>query len=105
MKYLIIYSIACYSLTFGFIESPHILIAKLRNFIQNKFSEKVVKCYHCSGYWASLILSPYMIYQYKLPYFYCFILALYGSGVTYLIHIIEDYIYFLRYEKDNKENK
>jgi len=102
MKELIIYSIACYSLTFGFIESPHILIKGIREYIKSKFSEKVIKCYHCSGFWISLLLSPYILYQYDLPMVYCFLFALYGGGVSYLIHIIEDYIYYLRYGDDNE---
>jgi len=103
MKELIIYSIACYSLTFGFIESPHCLIVEIRNFIKNTFSEKLIKCYHCSGFWISFILSPYIIEQYNLNYLYSFLFALYGGGISYLIHIIEDYIYYLRYEKGDEK--
>jgi len=93
MTKLIIYSIACYSLTFGVIESPNKIIAKFRNFIQQEISEKLIKCYHCCGFWVSLFLSPFIsnsIYE-------SFIYALYGGGIVYLIHIIEDLIYFLRY--------
>jgi len=100
MKDLIIYSIACYSLTFGFIESPNELIVSLREIIKDDFSEKLIKCYHCSGFWIGLLLSPYLIYQFDTSFIWCFVYALYGAGMCYLLHILEDYIYFLRHGED-----
>jgi prepilin signal peptidase PulO-like enzyme (type II secretory pathway) len=92
MKELIIYSVACYSLTFGIIESPNKLIKLFRELIKDKISEKLIICYHCCGFWVSLFLSPFIIKSFDLSFYHSFIIALYGSGIVYLIHVIEDYI-------------
>jgi len=92
MRDLLLFSIAAFSLTFGIIESPNYFIKKFRTMIETYISEKLVICYHCCGFWISLFLSPFLLHQLKLNILYSFLIALYGGGIVYLIHVVEDYI-------------
>lgn len=83
---LFIYTICCYSLTFGFIESE--LAAPFREFIKTKLPpiyNAWTYCYHCTGFWISLILVflyPGITFTHILdPLFY----ALYGAGMCLII--------------------
>ena len=87
---LLIYTIACYSLTFGLIESPNSIICDFRKLVKKMISEKLITCYHCAGFWVSLILSPFVIIKLDLSFWFAFLLALYGGGTTYLLHLFED---------------
>jgi len=77
---------AAYSVTFGYIESPALeplreLVGKLTRF-HSKLGQ-LTWCYHCVGFWVSLILSL-VIYENESWGMYL-VLALASSGIIVMI--------------------
>ena len=95
---LIIYSISVYGLAFGIVESK--LVKSLRDYINktnNQYLISLFTCYHCLGFWCGLFLSYFFI---GIRYGDNFILALYTSGICYLLYRLEEYLYNKCIEKD-----
>jgi len=86
MMQFILLVAASYSLTFGYIESP--ALAKVRELVGHlaKINEgftQLTWCYHCVGFWISLVLS---VVIYKNENFMTYIsLALASSGIIIMI--------------------
>ncbi len=95
MMELFMYSIVCFSLTFGLLESQHTVIVGLRKLIGDKISEKLIQCYHCCGFWMGIFVSPIVLDHDDFNIFGIFFMALYAGGIVYLIHIVEDYLFVL----------
>lgn len=86
----LVYILASYSLTFGFIESP--LFDGIRRKITIKKNSKLkylCHCYHCSGFWLSLFLA-FVIFD--IPLISYFILALSSSIAVFYLDRIVTYI-------------
>jgi hypothetical protein len=82
---LIIFSIACYGLTFGWIESP---IAKpIRTILnKNKLSSYLATCYHCSGFWVGVIISISIFRIDSLRYLLLY--GLYSAGFCFAFNTL-----------------
>ena len=89
--WLFIYTFASFGLTFGMIESN--FIEKPRTFIikLHPILEKLFSCYHCMGFWCSLLMA---IFIFKIDLQYYIILGLYGSGIVFLLYKILDLIHY-----------
>jgi hypothetical protein len=81
---ILIFSVICYSLTFGWIESP--LFNWVRPQVQ-KIHDKLVTCYHCVGFYSG-ILSGILVFDARQDLqglVFLVSLGLYGSGVCLLL--------------------
>ncbi len=77
---LTIFSIACYGLTFGWIESP--ITKPIRELLKkNKFLIYLTTCYHCSGFWIGIIISKYILDISSLRYIILY--GLYSAGFCF----------------------
>ena len=78
---------ASYSLTFGYIESP--ILEPVRKVVETylgRIDKKFIQltwCYHCAGFWLSLVVALTM-YSEEPPIMYV-VLALASSGVILVI--------------------
>lgn len=103
---LFIFSVVSYSITFGYMESP--LFAWLRKRMA-KLHKAYATCYHCVGFWISLIVS--------LLFFdggwQALLFAFFGSGMITLYDKIVTYLYcnsvpnelrLERWRRDNDES-
>lgn len=102
---LIIFFLASFSVTFGFIHSP--LAEPIRNLLIKVLPEKyhmITECPHCSGTWIALFLSVicYFIVP-QFPAYYIFLLPLASGAVNLLLYTIYDYIDVLAVSKSKEQ--
>ncbi len=76
---LLFFSLACYGLCYGWIESP--LVEPVREkFKGSELGRYLVTCYHCSGFWVGLVVAL-IWFGFNLKYL--IMGALYSSAFCY----------------------
>lgn len=104
---LFLFSIISYSITFGYLESP--LFAWLRKFV-GKYQKAYATCYHCTGFWISLIVALLFFDRgwnaLLLAFFGSGMMVLYDKLVTYLYHnSVPNELRADAWREDNKDER
>jgi|CXWL01.1.fsa_nt_gi hypothetical protein len=82
---LITFSIICYSLAYGWIESP-LFKDRIWHKLANKIHPHLTTCFHCVGFWVGMLVW-WQIEWYKIEGFPSDIIwgGLLGSGICLIL--------------------
>lgn len=85
---LFLFSVVVYSITFGYMESP--IFSELRKFVVKNIHRAYGECYHCSGFWISMMTA---IFWPDVTFGRVVAFAFFGSGMIVVFDKLVTYLY------------